>query len=117
MSNPVNQVPFIQNYPQAPQPTTITTSAGSSASSGRLWISSGTGATVQMSNRTDPDSWVGIIGNTYARQSEMSIGDWRIQTSNPPPNFIRRLIWKWALGVTWRDLRPERDMETLKGLK
>ena len=32
------------------------------------------------------------------------------------PNFLQRLLWR-ALGVTWKDLRPEHDLETLKKLK
>lgn len=32
------------------------------------------------------------------------------------PNFFQRLLWR-ALGVTWRDLRPERDMEALRRLE
>lgn len=32
------------------------------------------------------------------------------------PNFFQRLLWR-ALGVTWKDLRPERDMEALRRLK
>lgn len=53
-------------------------------------------------------------------QSEMRLGDDEmsfVRFSAPPPNWLRRLIWKWALGVTWKDLRPERDMETLRTLK
>ena len=40
-----------------------------------------------------------------------------LSTPEPPPNWMRRLIWRWALGVTWKDLRPENDLETLRRLK
>lgn len=51
-------------------------------------------------------------------QSEMKFGeDSFAKFTAPPPNWLRRLIWKWALGVTWKDLRPENDLETLRRLK
>ena len=35
----------------------------------------------------------------------------------PPPNALRRLIWRVALGVVWKDLRPERALDELAKLK
>lgn len=53
-------------------------------------------------------------------QSELVIGGGlgtvKLFFTSPPPNAMRRFIWKWALGVTWRDLRPERNLEALKKL-
>jgi len=66
----------------------------------------------------DASQWT--TANAKSMCSEMQLGgqpDSFIQFAAPPPNFFRRLIWKWALGVTWKDLRPEHDLETLKGLK
>ena len=53
-------------------------------------------------------------------QSEMQLGDQPdsfVRFAAPPPNFVRRLIWKWALGVTWKDLRPEKKLDELGKLK
>lgn len=53
-------------------------------------------------------------------QSEMRLGDDEMNYARfaaPPPNWLRQLLWKWALGVTWKDLRPERAMDELQKLK
>lgn len=97
---------FLQRTPWPPAQT-LTLPAN------KVWTSSGT---IQMSERSDPTDW-SAKSTIVEYQSEMNFGGVRMQVYDPPPNLIRRLIWKWALGVTWRDLRPERDMETLKGLK
>ena len=96
--------------------------------SGSLTTNPSGTVTINWIQQCDPTNW-----NTPAQpdpnwplrveecQSEMTFGGGRSTAgmffTSPPPNFIRRLIWKWALGVTWKDLRPEHDLETLKKLK
>ena len=66
---------------------------------------------------------------TITTTTETGIADWKIlgamQSIKPPngyairiaaPNWIQRILWR-ALGVTWKDLRPERDMDELRKLK
>ena len=57
-----------------------------------------------------------LIQNEW--QSEMKFGeDSFVKFTAPPPNWLRRLIWRVALGVVWKDLRPERALEELAKLK
>lgn len=63
-------------------------------------------------------SSVGAALTKSELQSEMNFGeDSFIKFTAPPPNWLRRLIWRVALGVVWKDLRPERALEELAKLK
>ena len=100
--------------PLPPQPQTITTTT--TDSSAPPWVTS-SGDIVISSIINDPANW-----NPEKQEiqlcSRASFGNFGwLSTPAPPPNFIRRLIWKWALGVTWRDLRPERQIDDLRRLK
>ena len=87
------------------------------------------GQFIQQSQQNGPTNWnIAADKSSFSFpprveecQSEMIFNNGRttgsLKFTAPPPNIIRRFIWKWALGVTWRDLRPERDLETLRGLK
>lgn len=96
--------------------TTVTTTT---SRSGTLWMSSGTGA-VEWSRTNDPENWNLVDGELLTadnlNRAFMPTPDF-FTARIARPNALRRLIWKWALGVTWSDLRPERAMRELKGLK
>ena len=94
------------------------------------WVSS-TGISISASDLNDPLNWNASQWATSApfkdgatltaadlnrKTLTVQCSEWSA-TIKDQPGLIRRLIWKWALGVTWKDLRPERDLETLRGLK
>lgn len=88
--------------------------------SSTIWSTSD--STVASSIINDPETWNNALQlREEDCQSEMHFGSGRslyvMRFEAPPPNWLRRLIWKWALGVTWKDLRPERQMDELRTLK
>ena len=52
-----------------------------------------------------------------SRVTLIGSNDIHLELTSPPPNALRRLIWRVALGVVWKDLRPERALEELAKLK
>ncbi len=53
-------------------------------------------------------------------QSELRMGgqpDSVFRFAAPPPNALRRFVWKWLLGATWVDLRPENNLKELGKLR
>ena len=91
--------------------------------SSTVWVTSGTN--IEMSVADDATNWNATAKwaaaeKTPVMQSEMRFGgrpDSMIQFEAPVPNALRRFIWKWALGVEWKDLRPERALDELGKLK
>jgi len=83
------------------------------------FIQSGAGATlVSSANDQSARSISGSAAFTQAQPlAEMSVSGVHFWQSIPPPNAWIRFWQKRILGITWRDLRPENDLETLKGLK
>ncbi|MDZ4342138.1 MAG: hypothetical protein U1E51_06825 [Candidatus Binatia bacterium] len=113
MSNPLQNYPLKEiSIPEGIAPTI--TVASTSAGSGNLWVSSGTDS-IDWSVVSDPTNW--NASQVHAILSQMSIGGCTFSNPQPPPNAWHRFWQRAILGVTWKDLRPERDIETLKGLK
>ena len=82
---------------------------------------------IEWSQKSDPTNW-NASNSVFSSGSTLTASDLNLAFDSAvrlpnfearvtAPNFLQRLIWKWALGVTWKDLRPEQDLETLKKLK
>ena len=112
-----------QNYPWSASSNAVTSNASTSAQKNAVSTITGAGPFVSGQALTASAlnaalSSVKAMSSVNGLQSEMKFGeDSFIKFTAPPPNWLRRLIWKWALGVTWKDLRPENDLETLRRLK
>ena len=94
--------------PQRIDAVNITTT---SSSAGTVWVDASDIVTSRTLN--DPTNWnasSGWNGTFVANEG----GDWHCRIA--PPNFLQRIIWR-ALGVTWKDLRPERKLDELGKLK
>lgn len=106
------------NDPQQPTQTITFPPASATVGSGLLWVS-GSSAPILSSIPNDPGVWGAKEAQIEPTRSEMRFGDRpedSMRFTAPPPNIIRRLLWR-ALGVTWKDLRPENQMGELRRLK
>lgn len=85
-----------------------------------------TSGTITSNTMNDPSNWNVATGPLTSGQSltaenlnqntlTVSCGNWSATVRNQP-NWLQRILWR-ALGVTWRDLRPERSMDELRRLK
>ena len=74
-------------------------------------------ASVQWNEANDQMTWPSIKITTPQSRSFLAINfpDFTA-TITDQPNWLQRILWR-ALGVEWKDLRPERAMQELGKLK
>mgnify|MGYP001603946567 CR=1 FL=1 len=113
VANPLGSNLYQPQQPRPPQQlATITTS-----SSTTTWPPP-SGGTIVSSQLNDPAIW-NIVRTPLPATSELNFGQGAvvIRGTSPLPNSWHRFWQRVVLGVTWKDLRPENDLEALRRLK